>query len=141
MNKVILIGRLGKDPESRFTQNNMQVVNFSVATSKKVKGEEQTEWHNIVTFEKTAQIAEKYLTKGSLVCIEGSIQTSKYEKDGQTRYSTQIVCNNLQMLGGKNEPENKPEKVDMNNWKEVSDDLPFIFTLTVGLTYLFSLPF
>lgn len=125
MNKVILIGRLGKDPESRFTQNNMQVVNFSVATSKKVKGEEQTEWHNIVTFDKTAQIAQQYLTKGSLVCIEGSIQTSKYEKDGQTRYSTQIVCNNLQMLGGKNEPENKPTKVDISNWENESDGLPF----------------
>lgn len=125
MNKVILIGRLGKDPESRFTQNNMQVVNFSVATSKKVKGEEQTEWHNIVTFDKTAQIAEQYLTKGSLVCIEGFIQTSKYEKDGQTRYSTQIICDRLQMLGGKNEPENKPVKVEMNNWENESDGLPF----------------
>ena len=125
MNKVILIGRLGKDPESRFTQNNMQVVNFSVATSKKVKGEEQTEWPNIVTFDKTAQIAEQYLTKGSLVCIEGFIQTSKYEKDGQTRYSTQIICDRLQMLGGKNEPENKPVKVEMNNWENESDGLPF----------------
>ena len=125
MNKVILIGRLGKDPESRFTQNNMQVVNFSVSTSKKVKGEEQTEWHNIVTFDKTAQIAEQYLTKGSLVCIEGFIQTSKYEKDGQTRYSTQIICDRLQMLGGKNEPENKPVKVEMNNWENESDGLPF----------------
>lgn len=63
MNKAILIGRLGKDPESRFTQTNTQVVNFSIATSKKVKGEEQTEWHNIVTFAKTAEIAERYLKK------------------------------------------------------------------------------
>jgi len=134
MNKVILIGRLGKDPESRFSQSNTQVVNFSMATSKKVKGEEQTEWHNIVTFSKTAEIAEKYLTKGSLVCIEGSIQTSKYEKDGQTRYSTQIICDRLEMLGGMNNNDNKDsaleqkpgsQKVDVSNWDQVSDDLPF----------------
>lgn len=126
MNKVILIGRLGKDPESRFTQTNTQVVNFSVATSKKVKGEEQTEWHNIVTFSKTAEIAEKYLKKGSLVCIEGSIQTSKYEKDGQTRYSTQIICDRLEMLGGKNEPAKEPAQKTSNiNLDEIDDDLPF----------------
>ena len=140
MNKAILIGRLGKDPESRFTQTNTQVVNFSIATSKKVKGEEQTEWHNIVTFAKTAEIAEKYLKKGALVCIEGSIQTSKYEKDGQTRYSTQIICDRLEMLGSKDEqkPEQKTSNINMN---DIDDDLPFAFTLTIGLTFLFSLPF
>jgi single-strand DNA-binding protein len=123
MNKAILIGRLGKDPESRFTQTNTQVVNFSIATSKKVKGEEQTEWHNIVTFAKTAEIAEKYLKKGDLVCIEGSIQTNKYEKDGQTRYNTQIVCDRLEMLGSKDEkPEQKTSNINMN---EIEDDLPF----------------
>ena len=123
MNKVILIGRLGKDPESRFTQTNTQVVNFSMATSKKVKGEEQTEWHNVVTFAKTAEIAERYLKKGALVCIEGSIQTSKYEKDGQTRYSTQIICDRLQMLGPKDEkPEQKTSNINMD---EIDDDLPF----------------
>lgn len=124
MNKVILIGRLGKDPESRFTQTNTQVVNFSIATSKKVKGEEQTEWHNIVTFAKTAEIAERYLKKGDLVCIEGSIQTNKYEKDGQTRYNTQIVCDRLEMLGSKDEqkPEQKTSNINLN---EIDDDLPF----------------
>jgi single-strand DNA-binding protein len=134
MNKAILIGRLGKDPESRFTQTNTQVVNFSIATSKKVKGEEQTEWHNIVTFAKTAEIAERYLKKGDLVCIEGSIQTNKYEKDGQTRYNTQIVCDRLEMLSGVNnnieheralESKHASQKVDMSNFDEISDDLPF----------------
>jgi single-strand DNA-binding protein len=94
-----------------------------MATSKKVKGEEQTEWHNVVTFAKTAEIAERYLKKGALVCIEGSIQTSKYEKDGQTRYSTQIICDRLQMLGPKDEkPEQKTSNIDMD---EIDDDLPF----------------
>ncbi len=122
MNKVILIGRLGANPETRFTQTNTPVCNWSLATSKKVKGEDKTEWHNIVAFSKTAEIAQQYLTKGSLVGIEGSIQTTSYEKDGITKYSTQIICDRLEMLGGKAEQKEESVKVDMNN---IDDDLPF----------------
>ena len=122
MNKVILIGRLGANPETRFTQTNTPVCNWSLATSKKVKGEDKTEWHNIVAFSKTAEIAQQYLTKGSLVGIEGSIQTTSYEKDGITKYSTQIICDRLEMLGGKAEKKEESVKVDMNN---IDDDLPF----------------
>lgn len=122
MNKVILIGRLGANPETRFTQTNTPVCNWSLATSKKVKGEDKTEWHNIVAFSKTAEIAQQYLTKGSLVGIEGSIQTTSYEKDGITKYSTQIICDRLEMLGGKSEQKEESVKVDMNN---IDDDLPF----------------
>lgn len=122
MNKVILIGRLGANPETRFTQTNTPVCNWSLATSKKVKGEDKTEWHNIVAFSKTAEIAQQYLTKGSLVGIEGSIQTTSYEKDGITKYSTQIICDRLEMLGGKTEQKEDSVKVDMNN---IDDDLPF----------------
>jgi single-strand DNA-binding protein len=122
MNKVILIGRLGANPETRFTQTNTPVCNWSLATSKKIKGEDKTEWHNIVAFSKTAEIAQQYLTKGSLVCIEGSIQTTSYEKDGITKYSTQIICDRLEMLGGKAEQKEESVKVDMNN---IDDDLPF----------------
>ena len=134
MNKVILIGRLGGNPETRFTQSNTPVCNWSLATSKKVKGEDKTEWHNIVTFSKTAEIAQQYLTKGSLVCVEGSITTSQYEKNGEKRYSTQIICDRLEMLGGMNNNDNKDralqqkpgsQKVDISNWDQVSDDLPF----------------
>ena len=122
MNKVILIGRLGANPETRFTQSNTPVCNWSLATSKKVKGEDKTEWHNIVAFSKTAEIAQQYLTKGYLVGIEGSIQTTSYEKDGITKYSTQIICDRLEMLGGKTEQKEDSVKVDMNN---IDDDLPF----------------
>lgn len=124
MNKAILIGRLGRNPESKFTQNNVQVVNFSLATSQKIKGEEQTEWHNITCFGKTAEIAERFLTKGKLVCVEGSINTSTYEKDGEKRYSTKIICNRLEMLGSKDEGKEVGVnvKVDMDN---IDDELPF----------------
>lgn len=134
MNKVILIGRLGKDPELRMTQNNLAVVNFSLATSRKYKGEEQTEWHNIVCFSKTAEIAEKYLTKGSLVAIDGQIQTKNYEKDGQTIYRTEIICNALEMLGGNStasngdrpaEAKNGASKVKSIDLDKIDDDLPF----------------
>lgn len=134
MNKAILIGRLGGNPETRFTQSNTPVCNWSLATSKKVKGEDKTEWHNIVAFSKTAEIAQQYLTKGSLVCVEGSISTSQYEKNGEKRYSTQIICDRLEMLGGMNNNDNKDraleqkpgsQKVDISNWDQVSDDLPF----------------
>lgn len=134
MNKVILIGRLGKDPELRMTQNNLAVVNFSLATSRKYKGEDQTEWHNIVCFSKTAEIAEKYLTKGSLVAIDGQIQTKNYEKDGQTIYRTEIICNSLEMLGGNSTASNgdRPaeakygaSKVKSIDLEKIDDDLPF----------------
>jgi len=134
MNKAILIGNLGADPETRFSQSNVQVCNFSIATSKKIKGEKSIEWHRIVAFGKTAEIAQKYLVKGSQVCIEGSIQTSEYEKDGQKKYSTQIVCDRLEMLGRANDQENNssptetkfdPSNVNKTDLSTISDDLPF----------------
>lgn len=124
MNKAILIGRLGRNPESKFSQNNVHVVNFTLATRQKIKGEEQTEWHNITCFGKTAEVAERFLTKGRLVCVEGSINTGTYEKDGEKRYRTKIICNRLEMLGGKdyNNDVDVNVKVDKDT---ISDDLPF----------------
>ena len=107
LNKVMLIGNLGRDPEIRYSQQGMAVVNFSLATSEqwtdKNTGEKQerTEWHNIVSFGKQAEILEKYLSKGSSVYIEGRLQTTSYEKDGQTHYPTKIVVSNFQFLGGR----------------------------------------
>ncbi len=107
LNKVMLIGRLGRDPEIRYSQQGMAMVNFSVATSKqwtdKNSGEKQerTEWHNIKVFGRQAETCEKYLSKGSQVYIEGELRTNTYEKEGQTRYFTEVVVNNFQFLGGR----------------------------------------
>ncbi|MEQ8693287.1 MAG: single-stranded DNA-binding protein [Pseudomonadales bacterium] len=104
INKVILIGNLGRDPETRYAQNGGAVTNFSVATSEswrdKSSGEnqERTEWHNVVCFARLAEIAGEYLRKGSKVYIEGSLRTSSWEQDGQKRYKTEIMARELQML-------------------------------------------
>ena len=107
LNKVMLIGNLGRDPEIRYSQQGTAMVNFSIATSEqwndKNTGEKQerTEWHRVVAFGKPAEILEKYLSKGSKVYIEGRIQTRNYEKDGQTHYTTEIVVREFQFLGGR----------------------------------------
>jgi single-strand DNA-binding protein len=107
VNKVILVGRLGKDPETRFTTSGQAVCNFSLATDETYKdraGERQkrTEWHKIVVWSKLAEICQKYLHKGSLVFIEGRITTRQWDdKEGQKRYSTEIVANEMRMLGSK----------------------------------------
>jgi single-strand DNA-binding protein len=152
VNKVILIGRLGRDPEMRYTATGTAVVNFSIATnhfSKDQSGNnsEQTEWHNIVAFGRTAEVAGEYLTKGRLVYIEGRLQTRSWDdQNGQKKYKTEVVCANLQLLGGrgegsgetsteipeedqseiqetKKEPKNK--KKNANAPAEEEDDLPF----------------
>ena len=104
INKVILIGNLGRDPETRYSQGGSAVTNFSVATSEswrdKGSGEmqERTEWHNVVCFARLAEIAGEYLRKGSKVYIEGSLRTSSWEQDGQKRYRTEVMARDLQML-------------------------------------------
>jgi single-strand DNA-binding protein len=107
VNKVILIGRLGKEPEVRNLENGAVVANFTMATSEsykdKVTGEkkEVTEWHNIVLWRGLAEISQKYLHKGDLVYIEGKLKTRSWEKEGVTRYTTEIVADNMTMLGSK----------------------------------------
>jgi single-strand DNA-binding protein len=109
VNKVILVGRLGRDPETRYTSGGQAVGNFSVATDESYKdrnGERQkrTEWHKIVVWGKQAEIAQQYLKKGSLVFIEGRIQSREWQdKEGQKRTSFEIVANNFRMLGGRAE--------------------------------------
>ena len=107
VNKVILIGNLGKDPEVRHLDNGASVANFSIATTETYKdrnsGErvDQTEWLNIVLWRGLAEVAEKYLKKGDSVYIEGKLRTRSWEKDGVTRYTTEVVGDQLTMLGGK----------------------------------------
>lgn len=105
VNKVILVGNLGQDPDSKSTQNGSTITNISVATSEtwkdKQTGEQQerTEWHRVVFFNRLAEIAAQYLTRGSKVYIEGSLRTRKWQDNsGQDRYSTEIIANEMQML-------------------------------------------
>jgi single-strand DNA-binding protein len=106
VNKVILVGNLGRDPEVRYMPNGEAVANFSIATTENWKDksgvkQEKTEWHNIVMYRRLAEIAGEYLKKGRPVYIEGRLQTRKWEKDGVTRYSTEIIGDQMQMLGSK----------------------------------------
>lgn len=119
INKVIIVGNLGNDPEIRTMPNGEQVANITVATSEswtdKNTGErkEQVEWHRIVLYRRLAEIAGQYLHKGSQVYIEGRLKTRKWQdNNGQDRYSTEIQCDNLQMLGGRNQDaaQNQPPK-------------------------------
>jgi single-strand DNA-binding protein len=107
VNKVILVGRLGRDPETRYTSSGQAVCNFSLATDETYKdraGERQkrTEWHKIVVWAKQAEIAQQYLHKGSLIYLEGRIQTRQWDdREGQKRTTTEIVATNFRMLGSR----------------------------------------
>ena len=144
VNKVILVGRLGKDPEVRHLESGATVANFSLATSETYKdrttGErrEQTEWHNVVLWRGLAEVAEKYVKKGDMIYVEGKLRTRSWEKDGVTRYTTEVVGDNMTMLGGgggsssnmgsgtestyQQQPEAAPASAPAD---DATDDLPF----------------
>jgi single-strand DNA-binding protein len=128
LNKVLIIGHLGADPDSRFTPSGDAVSNFNVATTfswRTANGEnkEKTEWHKVVVFRKLAEVANEYLKKGQLVYIEGRLQTRDWEdKEGVKRYTTEIICDNFTMLGRKrNGDSGSVPDVDT----QADDDLPF----------------
>lgn len=149
VNKVILVGNLGKDPELRYTAAGTAVANFSLATTERYKDregqtQEKTEWHNIVAWRQLAEICGKYLQKGKQIYIEGRIQTRSYDdKDGNKRYITEIVADQMQMLGrvgdensGGGTPRREPrqERPQQSRVQETSyeeppfnpdDDIPF----------------
>ena len=114
VNKVILVGNLGKDPEVRYMPSGEAVTNITVATTDtwkdKNSGEkkEATEWHRVVFFRKLAEIAGQYLKKGSQVYIEGSLKTRKWQKEGVDHYTTEIVADSMQMLGNRGQSESTP---------------------------------
>lgn len=142
VNKVILIGNLGKDPEVRYLESGTPVANFPIATSESYKDKsgnrvDQTEWHNIVMWRGLAEVAEKYLKKGSSVYVEGKLKTRSWDdKDGNKRYTTEIVADKMTMLGGKPNGEqgqaapqantSKGGAADFTNTEDdFGDDLPF----------------
>ena len=121
VNKVILVGNLGKDPEVRYSPNGGAVANITIATSEswkdKTSGEKQekTEWHRVVFFGRLAEIAGEYLKKGAQIYIEGRLQTRKWQdKEGKDRYTTEIVANEMQMLGSR-EGRGAPSEFDQSS--------------------------
>ena len=130
VNKSIIVGRLGRDPELKYTSDGKAVANFSVATSEDWKDKstgdkkERTEWHRIVVWGRLGEICGEYLRKGSQVYLEGKIQTRKWEdKDGNERYVTEIIAHTMQMLGGGQEREKPP--VQEEPGVKPGDDIPF----------------
>ena len=136
VNKVILVGNLGKDPEVRYLDSGVAVANFSLATTENYKNKQgekvsQTEWHNIVLWRGLAEVAEKWLKKGSSVYIEGKIRTNKWEdKEGNTRYNTEILADNMTMLGNRinadvSDKNDIKTASEIKNVNDENDDLPF----------------
>ena len=138
VNKVILVGNVGNDPEVRYMPNGNAVANISVATSDTWKdrntGDQQdrTEWHRVVFFNRLAEIVEQYVKKGSKLYLEGRLQTRSWEQDGIKRYSTEIVANEMQMLGERATPSSNSDnfsaaKTSGSDFKsdDFDDDIPF----------------
>jgi single-strand DNA-binding protein len=129
VNKVIILGRVGKDPEVREVSSGVKVANFSIATSEKWKdkttGEqkEQTEWHNCQAWRGLAEVIGKYVKKGDMIYVDGKMKTRKYEKDGVTHYATDIIVDNMTMCGGKREGGGTASSGSSGTPPE--DDLPF----------------
>lgn len=139
INKAIIVGRIGKDPEVRYSSSGTAVCNVSVATSRKYKdksGEkvEETEWHRVVVYDKLAEIVGQWVKKGALVYFEGRLKTRKWaDKDGTEKYTTEIVADQMQMMGGDKEKEEKPSHSEMKRGSsapprksnDFDDDVPF----------------
>ncbi|MCQ2262955.1 MAG: single-stranded DNA-binding protein [Bacteroidales bacterium] len=138
VNKVILIGRLGKDPETRVFENGGKKVSFTLATSEVYKDKdgnrrEVTEWHNVVCWRLLADIAEKYFTKGKLLYVEGRLRTRMWEENGVKKYFTEIEATSITMLGSKNDgkpTEHKEEQAEPVSFTDTAapvpgDDFPF----------------
>ena len=130
VNKAIIVGHLGRDPEARSTKGGKTVVTLSVATTHRRKdADDETEWHRVTVFGQQAEACERYLARGRLVYVEGRLRTSSYEKDGIKRYSTEIIASTVQFLGGgkgdgKRESgprDSGPERYDDGG----DDDIPF----------------
>lgn len=128
VNKVIILGNLGRDPETRYSADGAAITNVSIATTRKYKDasgsqKEETEWHRVVFFARLAEIAGEYLRKGRPVYVEGRLKTRKWtDKDGVEKYSTEIVAESMQLLGGKDEAEPAKQKQTV---PDDDSDIPF----------------
>lgn len=142
VNKVILVGRLGRDPEMRTTNSGLAIANIRLATTERRKDQdgnwgEHTEWHTVVAFGKTAESASRFLTKGRQVYVEGRLRTRKWQdKDGRDRYSTEVTCDTLQFLGSKSDGDGQSQSSGQSQPRQrsqgggyggapVGDDIPF----------------
>lgn len=134
LNKVMIIGNLGRDPEVRYLPSGQAVANLNIATNEKWKDKdgnlkENTEWHRVVLFGKQAEVAGQYLNKGSQVYIEGRLQTREWEKDGQKRYTTEIVGREMVFLGGRGDGEDRGQDQSQDPGADRpppgDDDVPF----------------
>lgn len=130
VNKVILVGSLGRDPDMRYTADGTAIATLSIATTEKFKDkagldQKHVEWHKAVFFGRLAEVCGQYLNKGSLVYIEGSFRTNKYtDKDGVDRYSTEIRGGNMQMFGGRERQSAPPPQTGGNIFEGMDDDIP-----------------
>lgn len=128
VNKAIILGRLGKDPEIKQTPSGIVIATMTIATSefRKKEGErvEETEWHRVTAIGKLAEIVNSYCKKGQLVYIEGRLRTKKWQKDGIDRYMTEIIADALQMIT-KSESKQKDERPAQDSLKDAEDDIPF----------------
>ena len=130
VNKVILVGRLGKDPEVRYSNNGNAITNFNLATSRVYKNKQgekvdETEWHRCVSFGRTAEVCGEYLHKGSLIYVEGRLQTRDWEdKDGNKRWTTEIIIDNMRMLGSKNDRSGSSAESSGNPFDKGPSDIP-----------------
>ncbi|MCL4535568.1 MAG: single-stranded DNA-binding protein [Bacteroidetes bacterium] len=131
LNKVMIIGRVGRDPEMRYTPSGTPVASFSVATNwrrRTPEGEskEETEWFNVVAWNRQAEFANQYIRKGGLVYVEGRLQTRSWEgQDGQKRYRTEVVANAFQLLDSRGRPAETEEAVPLSNGDIEPDEIPF----------------
>lgn len=149
LNRVLIIGHLGRDPETRFLPNGDAVCNVSIATTETWKDksgerQEKTEWHRVTFYRRLAEIAGEYLKKGSQVYVEGRIETRKYQgKDGTEKYSTEIIASEMKMLGGRGSPRDdepaqpkQAEKPVGGGIAEMDNDLPFADPYRGRLAYV-----
>jgi single-strand DNA-binding protein len=152
VNNVIVLGNLGRDPEVRYTPNGTAVANISIATTRSWKNrdsgerQEETEWHNVVFYDRLAEVAGEYLRKGSPVYVEGRLKTRKWQdKDGNDKYTTEIVCESMQLLGGRGgddggqrqqsraqgQPQQRQQRGNgaapsATGFDDMDDDIPFV---------------